>query len=76
MEIKEEKRKHHVNIGTIGHVGRGRAILTSEIQQALNTEKGANQKIDLGEEEPVMPCKRGITIKSHSIFDEEPPQEM
>ena len=74
MKKEEEKRKHHVNIGTIGHVDRGRSLLMEAILQNSNTENGKNQNIDLGEEESVRGCKRGIEIKSHSIFDEEPPE--
>ncbi|MCK4244249.1 MAG: elongation factor Tu [Candidatus Omnitrophica bacterium] len=65
---KFERKKPHVNIGTIGHVDHGKTTLTSAITLLLSKEKKAEflkfEEIDKAPEEK----ERGLTI---SIFHAE-----
>ncbi len=69
---KFERKKPHVNIGTIGHVDHGKTTLTAAITQCLSTIGGAvataYDKIDAAPEEKA----RGITINtSHVEYETE-----
>jgi elongation factor Tu len=61
---KFERKKPHLNIGTIGHVDHGKTTLTAAITKLLHSKFGGNNKfvdyhqIDKAPEEK----KRGITI--------------
>lgn len=64
---KFERKKHHVNVGTIGHIDHGKTTLTAAITQIL-AEKGYAQAksffdIDNAPEEK----ERGITINTSHI---------
>jgi len=62
---KFERKKPHVNIGTIGHVDHGKTTLTSAITKCLSTRGLAQAKnydeIDNAPEEK----ERGVTINVH-----------
>src|SRR5574338_643576 len=69
---KFERKKPHVNIGTIGHVDHGKTTLTAAITMALAAKGGAQTKsfeeIDNAPEEKA----RGITIAtSHVEYETE-----
>ena len=64
-KVKFERKKPHVNVGTIGHVDHGKTSLTSAITNAL-AKKGLAQarsyaEIDNAPEEKA----RGVTINAH-----------
>lgn len=62
-----ERKKPHVNVGTIGHVDHGKTTLTAAITKYLSTKGGANFKafdeIDNAPEEKA----RGITIATSHV---------
>jgi elongation factor Tu len=64
---KFERKKPHVNIGTIGHVDHGKTTLTSAITRILSSVGGADYKaydqIDAAPEEKA----RGITIATAHV---------
>lgn len=64
---KYERKKPHVNIGTIGHVDHGKTTLTAAITKVLSEEGGASfidyDKIDKAPEEKA----RGITISTSHV---------
>lgn len=64
---KFERKKPHVNIGTIGHVDHGKTTLTAAITMALAAQGGATGKkydeIDSAPEEKA----RGITINTAHV---------
>ena len=64
---KFERKKPHVNIGTIGHVDHGKTTLTAAITMALAAQGGATGKkydeIDSSPEEKA----RGITINTAHV---------
>ena len=62
MEIKG---KHHVNIGTIGHVDHGKTSLTAAIQKTLDGERLTEEELGLNDREK----GRGITINFASSND-------
>ncbi|GAB4225630.1 MAG: elongation factor Tu [Chlamydiales bacterium] len=68
-----ERKKEHVNIGTIGHVDHGKTTLTAAISKVLSEESGAGEfrdysSIDNTPEER----QRGITINaSHVEYETE-----
>ena len=69
---KFERTKHHVNVGTIGHVDHGKTTLTAAITSCLATVGGAQKtaydEIDKAPEEK----ERGITIStSHVEYETE-----
>src|SRR3972149_5556619 len=61
-KAKFERTKHHVNVGTIGHVDHGKTTLTAAITRVLSTKGGADflayDQIDKAPEER----ERGLTI--------------
>src|SRR6202142_883212 len=62
-----QRKKPHVNVGTIGHIDHGKTTLTAAITKVL-AEKGggaavAFDRIDKGPEE----CRRGITINTAHV---------
>uniref|UniRef100_UPI0030032C50 translation elongation factor EF-Tu n=1 Tax=Prototheca fontanea TaxID=2836215 RepID=UPI0030032C50 len=65
--VKFERKKPHVNIGTIGHVDHGKTTLTAAITMALAIQGGAKGKkyedIDSAPEEKA----RGITINTAHV---------
>ncbi len=69
---KFERKKPHVNIGTIGHVDHGKTTLTAAITMALAAQGGATGKkydeIDSAPEEKA----RGITINTAHVEYETP----
>jgi len=66
-KAKFERKKPHVNVGTIGHVDHGKTTLTAAITMILNRKGGASIKkfdeIDNAPEER----ERGITIATAHI---------
>ena len=62
-----ERKKPHVNIGTIGHVDHGKTTLTAAITKALSEHGGGQYRdfdsIDNTPEEK----QRGITINSSHV---------
>ena len=64
---KFERKKEHVNIGTIGHVDHGKTTLTAAITMALSVNSGNSGKkydeIDSAPEEKA----RGITINTAHV---------
>jgi elongation factor Tu len=64
-KVKFERKKPHVNIGTIGHVDHGKTTLTAAITQVLSKQGLAQAKsydeIDNAPEEKA----RGVTINVH-----------
>jgi translation elongation factor TU len=64
---KFDRKKPHVNIGTIGHVDHGKTTLTAALTMALATEGGSAAKrydeIDAAPEERA----RGITINTATV---------
>ncbi len=63
---KFERKKPHINIGTIGHVDHGKTTLTAAITMALSTWGGKGRKyadIDSAPEEKA----RGITINTAHV---------
>src|SRR5574344_327435 len=66
-KAKLDRRKPHLNIGTIGHVDHGKTTLTAAITQYLATQGGAvataYDQIDAAPEEKA----RGITIDTSHI---------
>jgi len=64
---KFERKKPHVNIGTIGHIDHGKTTLTSAITRVLSTKGLANatafDQIDKAPEEK----ERGITIATAHV---------
>ncbi|XP_038053738.1 elongation factor Tu, mitochondrial-like [Patiria miniata] len=71
-KAKFERRKPHVNIGTIGHVDHGKTSLTAAITKVLAEEGNAKyhkyDEIDKAPEEK----KRGITINAAHVEYETP----
>ena len=69
---KFERKKPHVNIGTIGHVDHGKTTLTAAITKVLAAKYGgkaiAFDKIDSAPEEK----ERGITINTSHVEYETP----
>jgi elongation factor Tu len=71
-KAKYERKKPHVNVGTIGHVDHGKTTLTAAITKVLSAKGGAEfiafDKIDKAPEEK----ERGITIAtSHVEYETE-----
>ncbi|MGC8753896.1 MAG: elongation factor Tu [Thermosulfidibacteraceae bacterium] len=71
-KAKFERKKPHVNIGTIGHVDHGKTTLTSAITRVLSTKGLANyipfEEIDKAPEER----ERGVTINvAHIEYESE-----
>ncbi len=69
---KFERKKPHVNVGTIGHIDHGKTTLTAAITKVLSEKKLANfvpfEEIDKAPEEKA----RGITINiSHIEYETE-----
>ncbi|XXS36672.1 MAG: elongation factor Tu [Candidatus Nasuia deltocephalinicola] len=66
-KIKFERKKKHVNIGTIGHVDHGKTTLSAAISTVLSEKYGGKAKkyeeIDAAPEEKL----RGITINTAHI---------
>ena len=67
-KAKFERTKHHVNIGTIGHVDHGKTTLTAAITKTLSLKNGsiefmAYDQIDNAPEEKA----RGITINTRHV---------
>lgn len=66
-KAKYERKKPHVNVGTIGHVDHGKSTLTSAITKVLSKEGKAEYiefgKIDKAPEER----ERGITIATSHV---------
>ena len=64
---KFERKKPHVNIGTIGHVDHGKTTLTAAITMALASQSGGKGRkyddIDSAPEEKA----RGITINTAHV---------
>ena len=64
---KFERKKPHVNIGTIGHVDHGKTTLTAAITKVLAAKYGgkafAFDQIDSAPEEK----ERGITINTSHV---------
>jgi elongation factor Tu len=64
---KFERKKPHVNVGTIGHVDHGKTTLTAAITKVLSTKGGATftafDQIDKAPEEK----ERGITIATAHV---------
>lgn len=64
---KFERKKPHINIGTIGHVDHGKTTLTAAITATLSTQGGAKfrkyEDIDAAPEERA----RGITINTAHV---------
>ncbi|MFH0831047.1 MAG: elongation factor Tu, partial [Parcubacteria group bacterium] len=72
MAEKFERKKPHVNVGTIGHVDHGKTTLTAAITTCLSTKGLAKplkfEEIDKAPEEK----ERGITIQtSHCEYESE-----
>ncbi|MFO0702887.1 MAG: elongation factor Tu [Candidatus Andersenbacteria bacterium] len=72
MADKFERKKPHVNVGTIGHVDHGKTTLTAAITSCLSTKGLAKplkfEEIDKAPEEK----ERGITIQtSHCEYESE-----
>jgi elongation factor Tu len=69
---KFERKKPHVNIGTIGHVDHGKTTLTAAITKVLSEQGGASfipfDQIDKAPEEK----ERGITISTSHVEYETP----
>ncbi|PGH24203.1 elongation factor Tu [Fusobacterium animalis] len=64
---KYERRKPHVNIGTIGHVDHGKTTLTAAISKVLS-DKGWAKKVDFDQIDAAPEEKeRGITINTAHI---------
>lgn len=72
MAEKYERKKPHVNVGTIGHVDHGKTTLTAAITNVLAkqglAEKKAVDQIDNAPEEKT----RGITIATYHVEYESP----
>src|SRR3989338_1845962 len=66
MAEKFERKKLHVNVGTIGHVDHGKTTLTAAILHVLNM-KGFVKKLEKVEDIDNAPEERarGITIALH-----------
>ncbi len=66
-KAKFERKKPHVNVGTIGHIDHGKTTLTAAITKALASKGGANfvafDEIDKAPEEK----ERGITIATAHV---------
>src|SRR3546814_20333392 len=64
---KFERTKHHVNVGTIGHVDHGKTTLTAALTkigaERFGGEFTAYDQIDMAPEEKA----RGITISSSHV---------
>ena len=69
---KFERKKPHVNIGTIGHVDHGKTSLTAAITGVL-AQKGLSKKVSYAEIDSAPEEKaRGITINiSHQEYETE-----
>ncbi len=71
-KAKFERKKPHVNIGTIGHIDHGKTTLTSAITLCLSKHGGGNyvafDQIDKAPEEK----ERGITIATAHVEYETP----
>ena len=65
---KFERKKPHVNIGTIGHVDHGKTTLTAAITKTLNTRLGLGQAVafDMIDKAPEE-RERGITISTSHV---------
>src|SRR4029078_4990898 len=67
---KVESRKHHVNVGTIGHVDHGKTTLTAALTKVMAETNGgsymADDQINTAPEEKA----RGITISTALVEDE------
>ncbi len=64
---KFERKKPHVNIGTIGHIDHGKTTLTAAITKVANMKNGGKfisyDEIDMAPEEK----ERGITISTAHV---------
>src|SRR5215469_6358194 len=71
-KAKFERKKPHVNIGTIGHVDHGKTTLTAAITGVL-AQKGLSKKVSYAEIDSAPEEKaRGITINiSHQEYETE-----
>jgi elongation factor Tu len=63
---KFERKKPHVNIGTIGHVDHGKTTLTAAISATLATFTGVSKKFDEIDSAPEEKA-RGITINTAHV---------
>lgn len=63
---KFERKKPHVNIGTIGHVDHGKTTLTAAISATLATFTGVSKKFDEIDSAPEERA-RGITINTAHV---------
>src|SRR5580704_2180818 len=66
-KVKFERKKPHVNVGTIGHVDHGKTSLTSAITNVL-AKKGLAQARSYAETDNAPEEKaRGVTINAHHV---------
>ena len=63
---KFNRKKPHVNIGTIGHVDHGKTTLTAAISSALSSITGVSKKFDEIDSAPEERA-RGITINTANV---------
>ena len=67
-KAKFERKKPHVNIGTIGHVDHGKTTLTAAITKTLNTRLGTGEVVDFDKIDKAPEEKeRGITISTTHV---------
>ena len=65
---KFERTKPHVNIGTIGHVDRGKTTLTAAITYVLNKRFGSGEFVDYAHiDKAPEERERGITISTSHV---------
>ena len=70
---KFERGKHHVNIGTIGHVDHGKTTLTAAITKVLYDEYQIGEKVDFENiDKAPEERERGITISTAHVEYETP----
>ena len=63
---KFDRKKVHVNIGTIGHVDHGKTTLTAAISSALSSVTGVSKQFDEIDSAPEERA-RGITINTAHV---------
>ena len=70
---KFERRKPHVNIGTIGHIDHGKTTLTAAITKQLSLKYGSAKYVPFDEIDKAPEEKeRGITIATAHVEYETP----
>ncbi|MDO4799276.1 MAG: elongation factor Tu [Bacillota bacterium] len=70
---KFERKKPHVNIGTIGHVDHGKTTLTAAITKVLHDKYGFGEKVDFDKiDKTPEERERGITISTAHVEYETP----